>query len=130
MKKRIKINVAQNVTFPKRYAQGYWVDYDDGKLLIRYNRAAFKHINISKIKEIAEITLKVCDVWDSYGVHKAEIGVLEGIPYLSFPIIGPDKRLLVCIETREGFEKGLNVKLSDLAETNMIGDGQHKHEGL
>lgn len=95
---------------------------------MHYNRVLDQY-GWTRLKAIAEKTLQVCEPWTTAGVHKAEAGSLDGTLYISFPIPDPTGKIIVVIETQEGLEKGLGIKMSDLAAYNYASDGQHKHEG-
>ena len=95
---------------------------------VQYNRNLHK-FGWNKLKEIAEVAIATCDIWDSWGKHVAETGSLKGVKYIAFPIRNEKGEITVCIETQESFEKTLGVKLSDIAETSVVSDGQHKHQG-
>ena len=110
------------------YDPNYWIIRREGSLRVHYNRT-LDAFGWPRLKAIAEKALKTCDVWNSEGVHRAEIGSLDTTPYIAFPIPHPDGGLIVCIETQASLEKNLNVKLTDLAAHNCVSDGQHKHEG-
>lgn len=122
---------------PARNVLDYWVLRQEGTLIVRYN-SEFNRVSWKRLKSIAEKTLKECDVWDStvlndgwgvqpHGTQHVEIGSLDNIPYIAFPIKDPTGKVNVCIETQVGFESCLGVKLSDLAEYKYVSDGQHKH---
>jgi len=129
MSKQVNLDVRRQVNFPPNYTPDHWARRTEGTLRVQYNKILEKY-GWPRLKAIAEKALKVCDVWDSQGVHKAEVGSLDGVLYISFPISDPRTgEITVCIETQEGFEKGLGIKMSDLAAYNYAGDGQHKHEG-
>ena len=105
--------------------RGYWVVKKDGDLIVQYNKE-LDRFGWNRLRKIAQQALK-CELWDGPGVHKADTGTLHGVVYMAFPVTHPSGKILVCIETKEGFEKVLGVRLSELAEYNMICDGQHKH---
>jgi hypothetical protein len=131
MSKPVNIDAGKRIAnFPPRYPAGYWEIRKEGELSVQYCKALNKY-GWSRLKAIAEKTLKVCDLWDSQGVHKAEVGALDGQLYISFPMPDPRSgKVTVCIDTQEGFERALGIRLADLAEYNYAGDGQHKHEGI
>lgn len=103
----------------------YWIVKKHGDIIVQYNKELnqFGWDRLSKIAQQA----RSCELWDGPGVHKADTGNLDGIVYIAFPVTHPSGKILVCIETQEGFEKVLGVKLSELAEYNLVSDGQHKH---
>ena len=128
MKKPLKLNLATQVDYPPKYTRDHWFVRTEGDLTVQYNRVLDK-FGWPRLKAIAEKALKTCEPWTTAGLHKAEAGSLDGTLYISFPIPDPQGKIIVCIETQEGLERGLGVKMSDLAAYNYAGDGQHKHEG-
>lgn len=133
MSKQVNLDVRRQVNFPPKYTHDYWARRTEGSLRVQYN-AELEKYGWPRLKAIAEKTLQVCDVWDSHGVHKAEMGSLDGVMYIAFPIRNPAwaglaEGVTICIETVEGFEKNMGIRLADLAEYNYASDGQHKHEG-
>jgi len=123
---KIRLDIGRPTPMPGRYRPDYWVVRQEGNLIVRYNNE-LNRFGWPRLKTIAEKALKECDLWDSHGTHRAEIGNLDGVLYIAFPIKDPAGNVNVCIETQVGFETGLGVKLSDLAEYDLISDGQHKH---
>ena len=113
----------------------YWSMRKDGDLIVRYN-SEFNRFGWDRLKAIAQKARKF-PVWGdmsrsgmaSFEIskHQAEIGDLDGIRYISFPMKDPNGKVIVFIETQTGFENCLGVKLSELAEYQYVSDGQHKH---
>ena len=104
----------------------YWIVKKHGDLIVRYNKE-LDRFGWDRLKEIVSATVLSCDVWDSPGAHKAHVDDLDGVMCFGIQAIHPCGKILVCIETKEGLEKVLGVRLSELAEYNLVSDGQHKH---
>jgi hypothetical protein len=103
----------------------YWKYRHDGDLHIQYSQDVEK-FGWEKLKEIAKAAQATGSVWDGPGDHRAEINSHQGVQYIAFVITDPSiNKPCVVIETRERFEKAMNVSLTDLIAP--ASDGQHRH---
>ena len=126
------INVGQRVKFPPRIDPNRWIIKKSGDINVQYNKV-FKKIAWKKLKAIADKTKKTCAVWNHLGFQQLEMGSVEGINYVAFPVPGRlmvSSPITVVIETKDFFEVIIGVKISDLAAQNSAADGQHKYEGI